>query len=103
MLNLGQHSVECQRKLAYLGSGITFRNPAIQLSPGDRGGGVFDFRQRSEAAVHHHEAGDPDHEQDRYPDADLQPDQGADGVLDSDRSIATVVMPFGPRTETARH
>ena len=55
--------------------GITFGDTTIQLARGDRGGGLFDFGQRPQAAVHHREAGDPDHDQHRDPDADLQQDQ----------------------------
>jgi hypothetical protein len=82
LLDLAEHAVERQRKSAHLGTGIAFRNPAIQLARGDRRGGFLDLGQRPQAALHHREADDPDHHQHPHPDADLQQDQRPDRVLD---------------------
>ena len=75
MLDLGEHPVERGGQSSHLGARITFRHPAIQLAAGDRRGRLFDLGQRPQAPVHHREAGEPHHGEDRHPDADLQPDQ----------------------------
>ena len=65
-----------------LGARITLRHTAIELPGGDRGGGLLDFDQRPQAAVHHR-----DSRRRRAPtstasaDADLRPDQRANGRL----------------------
>ncbi len=48
----------------------------------DRRSGLLDLGQRSQAALHHGEADDSDHNQHRHADAELQPDQRTDRVLD---------------------
>ena len=91
-------------KPADLGSRITFGDTAIQLTGGDRRGGLFDFRQRSQAAVHHHDPAIPRTSRTATPMPSCNQTSERTVCWISERSMATVISsPCGPRTDTARH
>ena len=81
-LDLRQHTVQRQRQATHLGARITLRDTTIQLPRGDVGGRLFDFCKRPQAALHHGESRDAEHQQHRSADAGLRPDQRADRGLD---------------------
>ena len=104
-LDLREHSVERQRQSADFGARITFGNTTIELSGGDRRGGLLDLDQRPQAAMDHPVAGDAEHQQHRGTDADLRVDQRAHrrlhvGQVDGDggQLAAQARAPTSPAT-----
>ena len=95
-LNLCEHSVERQRKSPDLGSRITFGNTAIQLSRGDRRSGLLDLGQRSQAALHHREAGDAEHTSTATPMPNCNQTSDRTVCWTSDRSIGDGGQLDGP-------
>jgi hypothetical protein len=81
-LDLSQHGIKRPAEPAYLGPRVTIGDPAGQVAAGDRGRGLLDVGERSQAGPHH---GDSDNGQDdddghAYEYVDLG--QEPDGLVD---------------------
>jgi hypothetical protein len=58
MLDLREHSIEGERELTHLGSGIALRHTTVEATFGDSGGSLLDFAQWLQAALDHPVASD---------------------------------------------